>query len=116
MLKFKEDELGGRKVYVVRENGEVRFAGIFRGNRLICFVNKEHFVKIVRGFAKSKEVLEYARTIGIDKVIFIYEKIDKTNEIYYSNLNEWFIYGEKKQLGGFEPQIFLPIKYMKKEG
>ena len=109
MIRTEKDEFG-IKVFLGK-----RLVGVVRDNRFICHVNKEHFVKKYPGFAKSVEVLDYIKKLGVKKIIFIYHRADNTDEIYESDIEDWERYGIRDALGKFEPQIFLRLEYMKKK-
>jgi len=97
----------------IKYDGRIR--GIIHGDKYITQRNKVHFVRKYAGFGISEKIfdilLKKVKTIAI-----IYTKEDGTQEVYYSDIKTWIERGVSDKLGMYERQIFLPVKYMNKEG
>lgn len=121
LRKFKETKVKPltakieekRELRVIFE-GKTR--GIIRGERYISHRNKLHFCRKYVSFGISKEIFDYLGKMNITQIVIIYTKVDDTQEVYYSDINAWRNFGIYDKLGGFEVQLFLPIKYMRAVG
>jgi len=72
----------------------------------------KHFFRQYRGFAINSLLLEYLKQIGVRKIV-IRVTSKKGEMIYISALSEWFDHGIRYRHPDYEPQIVLPLKYMK---
>lgn len=93
-----------------------RNIGVIRGNRYISHRDKTHFVKKYIAFGITTEIFDYLLTENVKEIVIIYTKVDKTQEVYYSDVEIWKTFAIKDKLGGFEEQMFLDRKYMKRVG
>jgi hypothetical protein len=101
----------------IKPDGSVWVGDRLTGHRVImngelCYVSprhKLHFVRVHRGFAITKELVNLLRTEGYRKIIIDYKRVDGNRDIFEAYL-EWFIgHAIEDRLGEFEPQLFLAL-------
>jgi hypothetical protein len=91
-----------------------RKVGLMRGLKYISFRDKTHFVRKYVSFGITKEVFNLISN-KVTEILIIYTKVDGTQEVYYSDVKTWKKYAIEDSLGCFETQLFLPLKYFRKE-